>query len=145
MINRDLDLHGKDLAARALSFEYDKKEGTITKAPLIAVNDLDTESRRNEQESLMLMLMGFFQDPRNIFQHNSVGAPVTMPITLLLQVSYFLWQLDGWSLTTLGEWIKSDITYGDIYENMPRRIDRIHLRLMLWWRSRKVKTPPQSK
>ena len=35
-----LDLHGFDLATRALSFEIDKQTGEIKRAPLIAINDL---------------------------------------------------------------------------------------------------------
>ena len=38
-----LDLHGFDLATRALSFEIDKQTGEIKRAPLIAINDLKNE------------------------------------------------------------------------------------------------------
>ena len=43
-----LDSHGFDLATKALKFEVDSKGGVVTKPPLIAINDLKTESDRNE-------------------------------------------------------------------------------------------------
>lgn len=53
-----LDSHGFDLATRALSFDVDRKTGEIEKAPLIAINDLKSESDRNEQDGIRYMLMG---------------------------------------------------------------------------------------
>lgn len=43
-----LDSHGFDLATKALKFEVGSKGGVVTKPPLIAINDLKTESDRNE-------------------------------------------------------------------------------------------------
>lgn len=56
-----LDLHGFDLATKALKFEVDKQTGGITKPPLIAINELKTESDKNEQDGIRYMLMGFFK------------------------------------------------------------------------------------
>lgn len=72
-----LDSHGFDLATRALSFEIDKQTGEIKRAPLIAINDLKNESERNEQDGIRYMLMGFFQGPRNLYQHNHIGSGVS--------------------------------------------------------------------
>jgi uncharacterized protein (TIGR02391 family) len=66
------DLHGKDLASKAFRMEYDKQSNVVKTPPLIALNKLETESDRNEQEGVMMMLMGFFQGVRNLFQHNSI-------------------------------------------------------------------------
>ena len=51
-----LDLHGFDLATKALKFEVDKQTGEVTKAPLIAINELKTESDKNEQDGIRYML-----------------------------------------------------------------------------------------
>ena len=56
-----LDLHGFELATKALAFEKDKQTGEIKKKPLIALNKLSTESECNEQDGIRYMLMGFFQ------------------------------------------------------------------------------------
>lgn len=69
-----LDLHGFDLATKALKFEVDKQTGEIIKQPLIAINDLKNESEKNEQDGIRYMLMGFFQGIRNIYQHNQIES-----------------------------------------------------------------------
>lgn len=83
-----LDLHGFDLATKALSFEIDKKTKEIKKAPLIVINDLKTESDWNEQDGIRYMLMGFFQAPRNLYQHNHIGSGATVSISLIIQASF---------------------------------------------------------
>ncbi|MFR2881764.1 MAG: TIGR02391 family protein [Lachnospiraceae bacterium] len=80
-----LDLHGFDLATRALSFEIDKQTGEIKRAPLIAINDLKNESQRNEQDGIRYMLMGFFQGPRNLYQHNHIGSGVSNSISVIIE------------------------------------------------------------
>lgn len=126
-----LDNHGESLASNALTFTYDQKTGQITKQPLIAVNKLETDSERNEQKGLMLMLMGFFTGIRNIYQHSHVGSGVSNSIATIIQASFFLDILDGKSITKKGKWIKTNINYGYIYNHMPKRTDRIRLRLLL--------------
>ena len=79
-----LDSHGFDLATRALSFEIDKQTGEIKRAPLIAINDLKNESERNEQDGIRYMLMGFFQGPRNLYQHNHI-VKATMIVCFTMQ------------------------------------------------------------
>ncbi len=122
-----LDSHGFDLATRSLSFEIDKKTGELTKAPLIAINDLKSESDKNEQDGIRYMLMGFFQGPRNLYQHNHIGSGVSNSISIVIEASFFLHLLDGHSITKNGKWIETKIDYRDIYRKMPKRIDRIRL------------------
>ena len=127
-----LDSHGESLASNALSFTYDQKTAQITKQPLIAVNKLETDTERNEQKGLMFMLMGFFTGIRNIYQHNHVGSGVSNSIATIIQASFFLKVLDGKSITENGKWIRTNINYEYIYNHMPKRTDRIRLKLMLF-------------
>ncbi len=122
-----LESHGIDLATRALSFDVDKKTGEVKRAPLIAINTLKTDSERNEQEGIRYMLMGFFQGPRNIFQHNHVGSGVSDVISIIVQASFFLDLLNGHTITKNGHWIPTRIDYREIYRKMPKRIDRFKL------------------
>jgi uncharacterized protein (TIGR02391 family) len=134
-----LDSHGFDLATKALSFEIDKQTGEIKKAPLIAINELKNESERNEQDGIRYMLMGFFQGPRNLYQHNNIGSGVSNSVSVIIEASFFLHLLDGHSITQEGEWIRSEIDYREIYNNMPRRIDRWKLMRQLKKRARGLK------
>lgn len=124
-----LDTHGFDLATKALSFEIDRKTGELIKPPLIAINSLENESERNEQEGIRYMLMGFFQGPRNLYQHRHIGSGVSNSISIVIEASFFLRLLDGNSITKNGHWIPTDIDYREIYYKMPRLIDRLRL---LW-------------
>lgn len=119
-----LDLHGFDLATKALSFEMDKSTGEVKKAPLIAINSLKTESDRNEQEGIRYMLMGFFQGPRNLYQHNHIGSGASNSISIVIEASFFLHLLDGHSITKNGQWLRAMVDYQKIYSEMPRRMDR---------------------
>ncbi len=132
-----LDSHGVKLVNEALSYETDKKSGTITKLPLIKINNLLTESEKNEQDGLRFMLMGFFQGARNIFQHNQVGAPASNILAVIIQASYCLTLLDGNSLTKNAKWIKTSIDYNDVFKNMPSRIQRLKLQWALRRRKKK--------
>lgn len=125
----ELDSHGKDLAVRSLKFEYDKTQDKVTTPPLIPINDLLTESQRNEQEGFRSICQGFFSGPRNIFQHNHVGSGVADSITVVIEASSILYALDGHSLTKNGHWIKSEgESYTDILAKMPKRSDRWRLK-----------------
>lgn len=131
-----LDSHGFDLATRALSFEVDKKTGEIKKTPLIAINALKTESDRNEQDGIRYMLMGFFQGPRNLYQHNHIGSGVSNSISVIVEASFFLHLLDGHSITKNGRWIPTQVDYREIYKKMPKRTDRWRL---LWMSRKRVR------
>lgn len=126
-----LDLHGVKLVNEALSYETDKKSGTITKLPLIKINNLLMESEKNEQDGLRFMLMGFFQGARNIFQHNQVGEKPSSILAVIIQASYCLTLLDGGSFTKDAKWIRTSMDYKDVFKNMPSRIQRLRLRWAL--------------
>ena len=132
-----LDAHGFDLATKALKFECDSKTGEITKAPLVAINGLKTESDRNEQEGIRYMLMGFFQGPRNLYQHNHIGSGAHNAISVIIQASFFLKLLDGQSISKNGRWIRSKTNFKDIYNNMPNPFDRLRLICTLKRRAKK--------
>ncbi len=119
-----LDAHGFDLATRALSFEVDKQTCAIKRAPLIAINGLKNESERNEQDGIRYMLMGFFQGPRNLYQDNHIGSGVSNTISVIIEASFFLHLLDGRSITQNGRWITKKVDYREIYQKVPKRIDR---------------------
>lgn len=131
-----LDSHGFDLATKALSFEVDKNTGEIKKAPLIAINSLKDESDRNEQDGIRYMLMGFFQGPRNLFQHNHIGSGVSNSISVVIEASFFLHLLDGHSITKNGRWLPTSVDYEEVYNKMPKQIDRWKLLRMLKCRER---------
>lgn len=142
-IKSKLESHGFDLATKALSFECDKKTGEVTKQPLIAVNGLKNESDRNEQEGIRYMLMGFFQGPRNLYQHNHIGSGVSNSFSIVIEASFFLHLLDGHSITKDGRWIPVKTDFNEIYDNMPRRIDRWRLKRMLKKRKRTMEKAEQ--
>lgn len=131
-----LDSHGFDLATKALSFEVDKQTGEIKRRPLIAINDLKNESERNEQDGIRYMLMGFFQGPRNLYQHNHIGSGVSNSISVIIEASFFLHLLDGHSITKNGRWLQEKVDYREIYQTMPKRIDRWKLVRLLKKRAR---------
>lgn len=119
-----LDLHGTNLVAQSLGFEYDKAKRIMKREPKIKINSLDSESELNEQEGLKLMLMGFFQGSRNMYQHNNIYVPVNVILTLLLQISFFLKLIDGGSLTKHAYVIKKKVDVTNILNNMPKKSDR---------------------
>lgn len=134
-----LDAHGFDLATKALSFEFDKKTEELKKPPLIAINDLKTESDRNEQDGIRYMLMGFFQGPRNLYQHKHIESSVDNTISIIIEASFFLRLLDGHSMVKKGKWILSEVDWKDIYDNMSNPIDRARLVYRLKKRNRRLK------
>ena len=134
-----LDAHGFDLATKALSFEVDKQTGEIKRPPLIAINELKNESDRNEQDGVRYMLMGYFQGPRNLYQHRHIGSGVSNAISIIVEASFFLRLLDGHSITKNGQWIPVKTDYSDIYNKMPKLIDRWKLLHLLKKRARRIK------
>lgn len=126
-----LDGHGSDLAARALTYEVNKNTGDIITPPLIAINELKNESDRNEQNGIRFMLMGFFQGPRNLYQHCHIGSGASNAVSIVIEASFFLNLLDGHSITKGGEWIPVKVNYRDIYGKMPKLTDRIRFIWMI--------------
>ena len=140
--NSGLDSNGFDLATKALSYEIDKQTGEIKRAPLIVINVLKNESQRNEQDGIRYMLMGFFQGPRNLYQHNHIGSGVSNSISVIIEASFFLHLLDGHSITQNGRWIPAKADYREIYQKMPKRIDRWKLIRLLKKRDCRLKKNP---
>lgn len=124
-----LDLHGTDLAIQALKFEYDKQSKTMKTHPIIAVNQLKNDSDRNEQDGLKYSLMGFFQGQRNLYQHNHIGSGASNAITMVLEASMYLNQLDGHSISKNGKWIRVErkVDFYEILHNMPLKRERLYL------------------
>lgn len=131
-----LDLHGSSLAAKALSFDVNGATKELIKEPLVKINELRTESEQNEQKGIMHMLMGFFEGPRNIFQHNHVGSGASDVYSIIITASFFLRILDGHSITKNGHWIPNSNPWAEIYANTPNRFDRWKLGRMMKKRSR---------
>ena len=82
--------------------------------------------------------MGFFQGPRNLYQHNHIGSGVSNSI----EASFFLHLLDGHSITQNGRWIPLKADYREIYQKMPKRVDRWKLVRLLEKRTRRLKNNP---
>lgn len=120
------DLHGSELISKAFSMKIDKSTGIVQQAPLIAINDLSNESKINEQDGVMHMLIGFFRGPRNIYQHNEVRMGFNVCFSILIETSFFLDIIVGkHSLLSKPYWIKSKVDFKEIYHKMPRIGDRI--------------------
>ena len=100
---------------------------------------LKNESDRNEQDGIRYMLMGFFQGPRNLYQHNHIGSGVSNSISVIIEASFFLHLLDGHSITQNGRWIPAKADYQEIYQKMPKHIDRWKLVRLLKKRDRRLK------
>lgn len=70
------------------------------------------------------MLMGFFQGPRNLYQHNHIGSGASNAISIIIEASFFLHLLNGHSITKKGHWIPVKVDYNEINDKMPKRLDR---------------------
>lgn len=46
------------------------------------------------------------------------------PISVIIEASFFLHLLDGRSITQNGRWITKKVDYREIYQKVPKRIDR---------------------
>ena len=120
-----LDFHGVNLATQALAFKYDKINKAILEMPLIAISDLSTESKRNEQDGLKHLIIGFFKGQRNLYQHNHIGSGVSNVIAVIIEASFILHLLDGHSVAEHGRWIRIKTSSDEIISNMPKLKDRI--------------------
>ena len=124
----NLNLQGNEPSPTQVVAALDEE---LKKAPLIAINDLKSESDKNEQDGIRYMLMGFFQGPRNLYQHNHIGSGASNSISVIIEASFFLHLLDGHSITQNGRWIPVRTDYRDIYNKMPKPFDRWRMRWML--------------
>ncbi len=64
--------YGSQLVDDVLSFEYDKKEQMYPREPIIKINDLSSQSDRNEQDGIRLLISGMFKGLRNVLMHQHV-------------------------------------------------------------------------
>jgi uncharacterized protein (TIGR02391 family) len=93
------DLDGTDLAG-LFSHEYDKKSAEMKRAPVLAINDLTTESLRNMQEGQGHLTRGLMQGFRNPVNHAPIDAVVPEIISeldclnILSLISYLAGKLD---------------------------------------------------
>jgi uncharacterized protein (TIGR02391 family) len=80
--------------------QYDKATKTVTKAPVIPINDLSTESLRNIQEGQGALTRGLMQGFRNPLGHAPMSAVVPAMISeidclnVLSLVSYLAAKLE---------------------------------------------------
>ena len=81
---------GPDLMAKAFSFEVDSKDGSVTRQPKIALNNLGSLSERNEQEGVKLMAMGLMQGVRNIYMHTAGDERLFLGLQILATVDLLL-------------------------------------------------------
>ena len=55
---------------------------------------------------------------------NHIGSGVSNAISVIIEASFFLHLLDGRSITQNGRWITKKVDYREIYQKIPKRIDR---------------------
>lgn len=90
-----LSEHGAALVEKAFSFEYDRTTNTINKLPPISLNNLSTESKRNEQDGFRFLAMGFMRGIRNVFAHTDVHASFQYSLELLTMVDAMTAMVQG--------------------------------------------------
>lgn len=117
-----LDEHGAPLAGHAFKFDAENP-------PIIALNDLETESEQNEQKGIQLMIQGFLMSIRNIAIHNSIGHGSLQAFEIICFVDFFIKIIDGNSFAKRAYWKKSRIGMDSIV--IPKRLDRLKFRLFL--------------
>jgi uncharacterized protein (TIGR02391 family) len=64
-----IDVAGKQLMERSFSFEWDNRNKKIIKYPIIALNFLQNQSERDEQEGFKNLFIGFISGIRNVYAH----------------------------------------------------------------------------
>ena len=84
------DLRGRDLMSKAFSFDWDRTKRCFTRRPIIAINDLNTESQRNEQDGIHHIAIGLMAGARNNLAHNSGGVTIGNALNLITAVVFVL-------------------------------------------------------
>ena len=90
-----LKLKGADLMAKAFNFEYDKKLDKIITPPLIALNELSTETLRNEQDGIKFMAMGVMRGIRNIYLHTKGSQKIYFCLEILTIIDFLITNIIG--------------------------------------------------
>lgn len=84
---------GVDLMSNALLFTYDSNANTVTKMPKIKLNDLSTNTKRNEQEGMKFLCMGLMAGCRNVFAHSHGHAAPEDCLSVVLLCNFALKQM----------------------------------------------------
>lgn len=86
----NLSARGVELMDRAFGFEYDRAARRVTRRPKIRLNNLRTETKRNEQDGLRLIAMGLMRGARNIFAHSSGTSKFYHCLNIVTTVEWVL-------------------------------------------------------
>lgn len=90
------DLTGSDLMAKAFSFKFDSQSNKVTGVPKIQLNDLDSASKRNEQNGAKFVAMGLMQGVRNVFMHSKGTKKLFYCLQTIMTVDWVVKQIQGW-------------------------------------------------
>ena len=73
---------------------------------------------------------------------DKIVSGVSNSISVIIEPSFFLHLLDGHSITQNGRWMPETVDYREIYQKVPKRIDRWRLVRLLKKRARRLKKNP---
>ncbi|MHA1521904.1 MAG: TIGR02391 family protein [Promethearchaeota archaeon] len=90
-----LNSHGVDLASKAFSFKYDSIKNEVIQKPKIMINELTTETLRNEQEGIKFLTMGIFKGIRNIYMHTKGSQKIYHCLQVISVINFVLGQIIG--------------------------------------------------
>ena len=71
-----------------------------------------------------------------VTEREQLFKSIKYSISVIIEASFFLHLLDGHSITQNGRWIPVKVDYREIYQKMPKRIDRWKLVRLLKKRTR---------
>lgn len=91
-------LFGQDLMAQAFSFTYDQTSSKVQKDPLIKLNNLDSKTKRNEQDGMKFLCMGIMAGCRNIFAHSIGHASPSDCLSIIMMCNFIIRQIKEESL-----------------------------------------------
>lgn len=86
---------GADLMDQAFSFEYDRATKRVTRPPPIRLNNLRTETKRNEQNGLRLIAMGLMRGARNTFAHSDGTRKFYHCLNIITVTEWIIRQIEG--------------------------------------------------
>ena len=86
---------GRDLMSKAFSFEWDRTKSRLTRRPAIAINNLSTESERNEQDGIHHIAVGLMAGARNILAHNAGTVTIGNALNVITTVAFVLHHLSS--------------------------------------------------
>ena len=91
------NLYGAKLMSEAFSFKEDKN-GKITKKPKIYMNDLSTQTKKNEQKAMEFLAVGLMMGYRNIYSHSSGSHKLYYTVQIITFIDLLLKRIIGWKL-----------------------------------------------